>query len=105
MAGMDFETVAFLVAMIFPVFVVLRWRGFGFLIAVIFGWSIIHASNKYVTVKEPADGVFKGIWAVFGWAYMAIWCMFVGCFIAAIRWMTRKLWEPLSLVAQQNAEQ
>lgn len=99
--GADYDyplgTVAFFAALIFPIFLVLRWQGIGFFIAVLFGWAIIHASNMIAPVDAPVDAVFKGIWAWLGWAYMLAWCSVVTAFVAASRWVTKWLFSDDSL--------
>lgn len=90
---------AFVVALVFPFFVVTRWFGLGYVLSILFGWIVIHVAN--VTLPPPEGdeartaAIFTGLWLYFGWVYMAIWSTFalgiVSVWIVAKRLLAGRL--------------
>jgi len=83
---------AFSWAMVLPFFLVLRWKGFGFLVAILAGWFIVHLANLFRNQVHPnrESAVFLGLWVALGWAYMLVWCGMVTVTIAAFRALLRR---------------
>lgn len=84
------NTIAFLVAAFLPFFIVLRWQGGGFVLAVLFGWGLVHVTNLFVPRHDPVDAVFVGVWFALGWAFMSAWCFVCAIVMACIRFVTAK---------------
>src|SRR6186997_3492892 len=76
---------AFATAVLLPFFLVLRWRGLGLIAAILIGWLAVHMANITSIVNEPADAVFKGLGAAFGWVYMSAWCVIVTSALLLLR--------------------
>jgi hypothetical protein len=89
MDGMEARFIADLLATILPFFLVMRWRGGGFILCVLLGWGVVHVANINTPVREPADAIIKGIWACLGWAYMIAWCLFAAMCILLTRFVVK----------------
>lgn len=93
---------AWLVALIAPFFLVLRRKGFGFVVAVLLGWGAIGFANEHLRLSDFAGvagdeigtaAVFCGVWMCLGWGFMVAYCFFVlGLLVAwsaILRWSSR----------------
>ncbi len=82
------STVAWFLALVLPFFLVRRWNGVGFVLAVLIGWAAIGLENEYLRSHDfvgiegdeiRTAAVFCGVWLALGWGFMAVYCLFVGC--------------------------
>lgn len=67
----------FALAAVVPFALIPKWRHWGLLVSVLFGWFVIHFGNMATRAEwsEPVDAVFAGLWAAVGWLYMMVWCL------------------------------
>jgi len=80
----------FLVAAMLPVFLVARWRHWGFVAAVLLGWGLIHVCNVSFRFEEPVDAVFAGLWVAIGWLFMIVWCFPIYGVVLFRAWRRRR---------------
>jgi hypothetical protein len=86
-----------IIAIVLPFFIVLRWKGVGAFISVLFGWGIIHISNiitnpeSFIGDEARVHPIFTGVWLIFGGVYMAAWCVVVALIILAFRFVKKLL--------------
>ncbi|MGQ9660773.1 MAG: hypothetical protein ACUVWX_00365 [Kiritimatiellia bacterium] len=83
-------TSAFVVVGLLPFHLIARWRHWGLLGSVVFGWVLIHVCNVSFRFEEPVDTVFTGLWAVLGWLYMLVWCLPVYGGVLLWAWFRRR---------------
>jgi hypothetical protein len=81
---------AFMAVALLPVFLIARWRDWGLLASVLFGWALIHICNVSFAFKEPVDAVFTGLWAALGWLYMLVWCLSIYGAVLFWAWLRRR---------------
>lgn len=96
-------TVLGIAALISPFYLVNKWEGFGFIIAILLGWLLIHLSNiitppMIANPEEPLlHVVFMGTWIFMGWFLMSIWCLVVLAMIYSVnffQWLHLKFNQP-----------
>ena len=77
MAGV-ISTVAWFLALVPPFFLVRRWKGAGFVLAVLIGWAVIGLENEYLRSHDfvgiegdeiRTAAVFCGVWLALGWGF------------------------------------
>lgn len=66
---------------VLPFFLATRWKGGGFIVSVLAGWSIIHWANVCCERSNVGDearisAVFSGVWVVFGPLFLTVWTAF-----------------------------
>lgn len=87
----DFISIlGFLVAAILPIFLIMRWRHWGLIAAVLLGWGIIHVCNIAFRFEETVDAVFAGLWAAAGWLFMIVWCLPIYGLVLFRAWRRRR---------------
>lgn len=79
-------------ALVLPFLIGTRWSGVGFVLAVLYGWGIIHLANVLTEVAPSDDGariraVFTGVWVCLGWLYMVVWSAVAVCCVVICRWV------------------
>jgi len=80
-------TIGYLLAALFPILFVRRWKGGGFVVAVLIHWGAIHALYLLDLhyAPERVDYIFAGLWEAIGWLYAIVYCLFVLGIIAIWR--------------------
>jgi hypothetical protein len=76
-------TVGYLIVLLLPFFLVRRWKGGGFVLAVLIQWAAIYPLSLWDIRYSPQDELalashlFPGFWVALGWLYSAVYCLAV----------------------------
>ncbi len=72
-------TVGYLLAIMLPFLLVRKWKGGGFVLAVLVQWAAVHALNLLDLRFDPerVDYIFAGLWEAIGWLYAIVYCLIV----------------------------
>jgi len=80
---------AFVLALVLPFFLIIRWRTWGLLASVLVGWALVHYSNVSFTWESYIMRIHIADWAAFGWLFMLIWCLPIYLIVILWRWVQR----------------
>ena len=69
------QTFAFIVAAILPFFLIARWRHWGVVISVGFGWAVVLAAGDFFPTEARYEELGAGAWLFGGWLIMLVWCV------------------------------
>ena len=91
-------TVGYLIVLLLPFFLVRRWKGGGFVLAVLIQWAAIYPLSLWDIRYSPQDELalashlFPGLWIALGWLYSAVYCLVVlgGSLVATGIWRLAK---------------
>jgi len=66
---------AFIITMILPFLLIPKWRHWGLLTSVLFGWIVVFVCCYAFPFADKTEAVFTGLWLAAGWLIMLVWCL------------------------------
>jgi hypothetical protein len=69
------QTSAFIIAAVLPFVLIVRWRHWGVIASVLFGWAVVSIAAVSFPPQARYDELGTGMWLYGGWFIMLVWCV------------------------------
>jgi hypothetical protein len=81
---------AFIIAAILPFILIAKWRHWGAIVSVLFGWAFVFLAGQMFPTDARFEELGAGVWLFGGWFIMLAWCLPIYLGFLIYRWYQKR---------------